>query len=38
MGKRCSGRREWTKEEKMAYLDWNIAEDQRAEDEANERV
>jgi hypothetical protein len=32
MGKRCTtstGSREWTKEEKMAYLDWSNAEDAR---------
>lgn len=34
MGKRCTSTmpsREWTKEEMMAYLDWNNAEDQRME-------
>lgn len=34
MGRRCgrgSSSREWTKEEMMAYLDWNKAEDARVE-------
>ncbi|KAJ3570043.1 hypothetical protein NPX13_g5869 [Xylaria arbuscula] len=34
MGKRCTnstGPREWTKEEKMAYLDWDRAENERVE-------
>ncbi|KAJ3553580.1 hypothetical protein NPX13_g10857 [Xylaria arbuscula] len=34
MGKRCAnltGPREWTKEEKMAYLDWDRAENERVE-------
>ena len=31
MGKRC-GSRDWTKEEMMAYLDWNTAEDRRVQD------
>ncbi|KAF4465100.1 mutator-like element transposase [Fusarium albosuccineum] len=34
MGKRCTmptGSRDWTKEEMMAYLDWNKAEDDRVE-------
>lgn len=35
MSKRCvtsMGSREWTKEEMMAYLDWNKAEDERVEE------
>jgi hypothetical protein len=34
MSQRCvtsTGSREWTKEELMAYLDWNKAEDERIE-------
>ena len=34
MGKRCimqNGSRDWTKEEMMAYLDWDRAEDDRVE-------
>ena len=41
MGKRCrlqSGFREWTEEEKMAYLDWDKAEDDRVTREVDREI
>ena len=41
MSRRCvtaAGSREWTKEEMMAYLDWNKAEDQRVEAQIMEEM
>lgn len=39
MGKRCTTKagivRDWTKEEMIAYLDWNELEDCRVEEEIN---
>lgn len=37
MGK-CNGSREWSKEEMMAYLDWNKAEDRRVQDRVDTLV
>jgi hypothetical protein len=41
MGKRCTATepsREWTKEEMIAYLDWNKAEDKRVEARVAEEI
>jgi hypothetical protein len=41
MGKRCktaTGSRDWTKEEMMAYLDWDKAEDERVEARVAEEI